>query len=131
MANVSLDGAITVRELITKLLGYRMDAPVQFGADREYGEGWDTGSVPSTLFGRANEERPALSAREVEVLQLSSDGLSDKEIAERLFISTRTVHFHLDRVRSKIGVDTTSKAYVEAIKRGDVLCPCRFAHKDA
>jgi DNA-binding CsgD family transcriptional regulator len=131
MANVPLDGAITVRELITKLLCYRMDAPVQFGVDREVGERWETAPVLNTIFGRTQEERPALSAREIEVLQLSSDGLSDKEVAQRLFISTRTVHFHLDRVRSKIGVETTSKAYIEAIKSGDVLCPCRFTHKDA
>ena len=130
MANASLDGAITVRDLITKLLSYRMDALVQFGVDREYGERWDTNPVMNTIFGHAHEDRRALSVREIEVLQLSSDGLSDKEIADRLFLSIRTVHFHLDSVRSKIGVDTTSKAYIEAIKNGDVLCPCRFAHND-
>jgi DNA-binding CsgD family transcriptional regulator len=122
------EGTITVRDLITKLLGHRMDAPVQFGGDKEIGERLDTDPIANSILG-ANPERPALSAREIEVLQLSADGYTDKEVAERLFISIRTVQFHLDSVRSKIGVDTTSKAYVAAIKNGDVLCPCRFAHK--
>jgi DNA-binding CsgD family transcriptional regulator len=131
MAKELVDGGMTVRELITKLLGYRMDATVQFGGDSLEGERRDLDSVANSILGRVHEERPALSAREIEVLQLSADGLSDKEVAERLFISVRTVQFHLDSVRSKIGVDTTSKAYVAAIKNGDVLCPCRFAHKVA
>jgi DNA-binding CsgD family transcriptional regulator len=130
MANEPLDGTITVRELITKLLSYRMDATVQLGVDREYGARRDNGPVLNGILGRTNDERPTLSAREIEVLQLSSDGLSDKQVADRLFISIRTVRCHLDNIREKIGVDTTHKAYIEAIKNGDVLCPCRFTHED-
>jgi DNA-binding NarL/FixJ family response regulator len=51
----------------------------------------------------ASERRPLLTAREREILRLVSDGLTDKEIAGRLFISPRTVQNHLARIREKTG----------------------------
>jgi len=51
--------------------------------------------------------RPAdnwsLSVREQEILRLVAEGERDREIAERLFISLKTVHSHLDRIREKTG----------------------------
>ena len=44
-----------------------------------------------------------LSARELEVLRLVCAGRSDQEIADELFISVKTVHNHLDRIRDKAG----------------------------
>jgi DNA-binding NarL/FixJ family response regulator len=44
-----------------------------------------------------------LSAREREILSLLAEGETDAEIAEQLFISVRTVHSHLDRIRDKTG----------------------------
>ncbi|MFA7266968.1 MAG: FHA domain-containing protein [Candidatus Nanopelagicales bacterium] len=45
-----------------------------------------------------------LSKRETEVLRLVAGGLTDGEIAEQLFISVKTVHSHLDRIRDKSGL---------------------------
>lgn len=45
-----------------------------------------------------------LTTRERDVLSLLSEGETDAEIAERLFISVRTVHSHLDRIRDKTGM---------------------------
>ncbi|MBI5028392.1 MAG: response regulator transcription factor [Actinobacteria bacterium] len=45
-----------------------------------------------------------LTAREVEVLQLLSEGLLARTIAARLGLSPRTVHKHLSNVYSKLGV---------------------------
>jgi DNA-binding CsgD family transcriptional regulator len=46
---------------------------------------------------------PKLSARERELLVLVAEGLTDNQIAEKLFISVRTVRSHLDRIRDKTG----------------------------
>ena len=60
---------------------------------------------------RATRENPAgLTNRQVEVLELISDGLSNTEIADRLFISKKTVEHHVSAIYSKLGVDTRTKA---------------------
>lgn len=46
---------------------------------------------------------PRLSKREWELLALVAEGLTDNQIAEKLFISVRTVRSHLDRIRDKTG----------------------------
>jgi len=45
----------------------------------------------------------ALTAREREILSLLADGETDADIADKLFISVRTVRSHLDRIRDKTG----------------------------
>lgn len=50
------------------------------------------------------ESAVALSAREVEVARLAAAGLTSKDIAERLFLSPRTVENHLQRIYTKLGV---------------------------
>jgi len=47
--------------------------------------------------------RSVLSRRERELVDLVAEGLTDRQIAERLFISIRTVRSHLDRIRDKTG----------------------------
>lgn len=51
-----------------------------------------------------------LTAREVEVLRLVSQGLTDAQVAERLVISRRTVNWYLTSIYSKIGVSSRSAA---------------------
>jgi DNA-binding NarL/FixJ family response regulator len=54
----------------------------------------------------------ALSARELEIAALVADGLTNREIAARLFLSEKTVESHLTRVFQKLGV--RSRAQVAA-----------------
>jgi DNA-binding NarL/FixJ family response regulator len=54
-----------------------------------------------------------LSHRERELLKLLMQGLSNKEIAERLFIAEQTVKNHLSIIYSKLGVQTRSQAMVK------------------
>ena len=51
-----------------------------------------------------------LTAREVEVLQLVAQGLTDAQVADRLVISPRTVNTHLTSIYNKLGVDTRTAA---------------------
>ncbi len=60
----------------------------------------------------------ALTPRELEVLQLAAYGLSNKEIAQRLSVSARTVNFHLDNVYSKLDVNSRTEAAVYALRQG-------------
>jgi HD-GYP domain-containing protein (c-di-GMP phosphodiesterase class II) len=61
-----------------------------------------------------------LSQREVDVLKLAARGLTTKEIAERLFISTKTADHHIQHVYTKIGVNTRAAAALWAIQNSVV-----------
>lgn len=63
-------------------------------------------------------EMGALSAREREVLRLIVDGLPNREIARRLYISPRTVKAHVFQILRKMGVSSRTQAAIEAIRRG-------------
>jgi non-specific serine/threonine protein kinase len=68
-------------------------------------------------------ERFGLTAREVEVLELAALGRSDAEIADRLYISHRTVARHLFSVYRKLGVHTRTAAGALAFAHGLVERP--------
>lgn len=60
----------------------------------------------------------ALTAREIEVLELLAEGLSNKGIALRLGISDQTVKFHVSAITGKLGVHTRTGAVRAAVRRG-------------
>lgn len=59
-----------------------------------------------------------LSEREMEVLQLAARGLSNKDIAEQLVLSPRTVQAHLGNIFQKLGVASRTEAILYGLKRG-------------
>jgi DNA-binding CsgD family transcriptional regulator len=61
-----------------------------------------------------------LTARELEVLALVAEGLRNAEIAERLFVSEKTVGHHVSAILRKLGVATRSQAGAEAAHLGIV-----------
>ncbi len=70
-----------------------------------------------TTPGKTSPTYPAgLTAREVEVLRLVAQGLTDAQVAEQLVISPRTVNFHLTSIYGKIGVSSRSAATRYAIE---------------
>lgn len=62
----------------------------------------------------------SLTAREMEVLALMADGLTNADIAERLAIGVATVKTHVSSIMSKLGVSTRTEASATAIRRGVV-----------
>jgi DNA-binding CsgD family transcriptional regulator/tetratricopeptide (TPR) repeat protein len=73
----------------------------------------------ATSVGASAGRLPArLTQREVEVLRLVASGLTDAGVAERLFISPRTVSQHLQSIYSKLNVSTRSAATRFAVEHG-------------
>ena len=69
--------------------------------------------------GRGERKRPAsgwgsLTPAELDVVRLVADGLSNKEIAEKLFVSPRTVQAHLTHVYAKLGFGSRVQLATEA-----------------
>jgi len=66
----------------------------------------------------AAKARGELTERERQVVQLLTEGLSNKLIADRLGISDHTAKFHVNGVMMKLGASTRTEAVVEAMRRG-------------
>lgn len=77
-------------------------------------------SVAASLVGDMKEAvlSDALTKREVEVLGLLARGESNKEIAERLFLSEQTVKTHVSKILTKLGVASRTQAAVYAMRHG-------------
>jgi DNA-binding NarL/FixJ family response regulator len=90
---------------------------------KEVSEGKHCSAAVEAVLAAAGHEaspRPelpgGLTAREVEVLRLAAHGLTNKEIASKLDISTKTAGHHLQHIYVKIGVTTRSAAALFAMK---------------
>ncbi|WP_155770461.1 helix-turn-helix domain-containing protein, partial [Mycobacterium asiaticum] len=69
-------------------------------------------------------KRPAtgwasLTPTELDVARLVSEGLANKDIAERMFISPRTVQAHLTHMYTKLGFTSRLQLAQETARRGD------------
>jgi DNA-binding NarL/FixJ family response regulator len=84
------------------------------------------GTSPMGIYtnsGMATDSQVKLTKREVEVLSLVIEGKSSKEVADQLYVSKRTVDFHLANIYSKLSVTNRLQAFREATRRGLLSYP--------
>lgn len=111
-----------VRSVDAGAMGYLLKdaAPEEiFAALRGAAQGKSVMSPPvaSRLFQQLRNPREVLTSREAELLSLLIEGLSNKALSQRLFISEATVKTHLAHIYAKLGVDTRAAAIATAIRR--------------
>jgi len=70
------------------------------------------------LAGQVDPPEPVLSERELDVVRLLAEGLTNKAIATRLFLTEATVKTHLVRIYRKLGTDSRAGTVTEAHRRG-------------
>jgi predicted ATPase/class 3 adenylate cyclase/DNA-binding CsgD family transcriptional regulator len=97
--------------------------------DQDFEAAWAEGAALSTSEaiayaqrGRGERKRPSsgwasLTPAELDVVRLVSEGLGNKDVATRLFISPRTVQSHLTRVYTKLGLSSRVQLAQEAARR--------------
>jgi DNA-binding NarL/FixJ family response regulator len=73
--------------------------------------------VASRLFQQLRNPDEVLTPREAELLSLLTEGLSNRELGQKLFISEATVKTHLAHIYAKLGVETRAAAIATAIRR--------------
>ncbi|HEY1930917.1 MAG TPA: response regulator transcription factor [Acetobacteraceae bacterium] len=69
---------------------------------------------------RAAEDTPALTPREVEILTLVGQGLTNKAVARKLGISVHTVKFHLEAMFAKLEANSRAEAVVKGLRGGAI-----------
>lgn len=74
--------------------------------------------LPALTRRATNTDVGALSRRELEVLQLLSEGLGTADVAERLILSVNTVRNHITHVLTKLGVRSRLEAVNVGVRRG-------------
>ena len=111
-----------VRAVDAGAMGYLLKdaAPDEiFAAIRGAVQGKSVMSAPvaSRLFQQLRNPDEILTPREAELLSLLTEGLSNRELGQRLFISEARVKTHLAHIYAKLGVDTRAAAIATAIRR--------------
>ncbi len=83
-------------------------------------------AIAQKVFSRFSTEPAAgeaappaeVSEREMEILRLAAKGLSNQDIADKLFVSRRTVQAHLANIFRKMDVGSRTEAVLKAMRRG-------------
>ncbi|MEL6867865.1 MAG: response regulator transcription factor [Bacteroidota bacterium] len=74
--------------------------------------------VASRLIDHISHPNDQLSLREMDVLRVLAEGLTNAQIGQRLFISERTVKFHVSAILSKLGAGNRTEAVQIALRKG-------------
>lgn len=101
---------ISVDQVLLKYIDHvRVDnKPSSPSTGKESGLGWKTRDMKSDLSHHGLVE--ALSSRELEILSLMASGFSNRDIAEKLYISAGTVKWHTSNIYGKLGARNRAAA---------------------
>jgi DNA-binding NarL/FixJ family response regulator len=69
-----------------------------------------------TVRKRSAETRDELTPQEEQIVRLARDGLSNPEIGAQLFLSSRTVEWHLRKVYMKFGISSRRELWAESVR---------------
>ncbi len=95
-------------------IGELMDVLTRFGSgDVERSIG-----APPNGFAYGSEMRARLSDRELEVVRLIVEGLSNKQISDRLALSDKTVKNHISHILAKLSLTARTQVAVRALRDG-------------
>lgn len=91
----------------------------------EHGEAAITRKTAARIMNHIREispskdrEKKSLSPRELEVLVLMGEGLANRAIAKRLFVSENTIKYHVRNILQKLGAQNRTEAVAHAIREG-------------
>ena len=107
------------KEILTRYMDHTRRFDKAAATRRRTGNGNGTGSaevIPFTGPLQQLEQEPTM--RETEVLQLISDGLVNREIGERLFLSEETVKSHVRHLLAKLQARSRAHAVAVGFRRG-------------
>jgi DNA-binding CsgD family transcriptional regulator len=96
-----------------------MEAAIEYALSEEEPSTFTSSAAPTEQLSTPVSEHPAgLTPREVEVLGLVAEGLTNPQVAQKLFLSPRTVQRHLNSVYRKLGVSSRTAATRLALEHG-------------
>jgi predicted ATPase/DNA-binding CsgD family transcriptional regulator len=116
MMKASRDHALAATK--THLGSRRFDAAWQAGIDLSLEQVFTEAIGLSLDQPQKQETSFGLTPRQLEVLRLMAEGRTDREIADELFISYRTVTSHVQNILNQMGVDSRTTASTDAMRLG-------------
>jgi DNA-binding CsgD family transcriptional regulator len=114
--NAWIKGQFADVETLAQWLGGSLQ--VQLGSDRRVVQFWMEVPYPRCPLPETSRDRKKLSEREQEVMALLAEGLRDRDIAQRLYISESTVKFHINNSLTKLNAKNRYQAVYQAAIQG-------------
>jgi DNA-binding NarL/FixJ family response regulator len=96
--------------------------------DRALAGAGDAGAVPAQIVQRLHAlvdsriDAAQATPQQTRVLELAAEGLTNREIGERMYLSESTVRFHVQRLKARLGARTKTELIAKAI-RGGLIAP--------
>jgi DNA-binding NarL/FixJ family response regulator len=95
-----------------------MDQAIEYALSKQEPSATTSSTTKHSSLSSAPELPAGLTSREVEVLGLVAEGLTNAQVAHRLFLSPRTVEAHLASIYHKLGVSSRAAATRFALEHG-------------